>query len=108
MYWQLRISTSFVTFRHQRTQAVVSNFFSLHALAARQHHMTADSRARTTKRRVISRCASAIQIVRPRESTPETQPQLQSALVRLSATISQYFTHTMPDNLSGIVRESRA
>jgi len=30
-------------------------------------------------------------IVRPRESTPETQPQLQPALLRLSAIISQYF-----------------
>ena|SRR5207247_7514882 len=33
------------------------------------------------------RCASAIQIVRPLESTPETQPQLQPALLRLSAMI---------------------
>jgi hypothetical protein len=47
------------------------------------------SSARTTKRFPSSRCASAIQIVRPRESTPETQPQLQPALLRLSAIISQ-------------------
>ena len=33
--------------------------------------------------------ASAIQIVRPLESTAETQPQLQPALLRLSAMISQ-------------------
>ncbi len=33
------------------------------------------------------------EIVRPRESTIETQPQLQPALLRLSAIISQYFTH---------------
>ena len=32
---------------------------------------------RTTKRFPSSRCASAIQIVRPLESTVETQPQLQ-------------------------------
>ena len=27
VYWQLRISNSFVTFRHQPTPAVVSHFF---------------------------------------------------------------------------------
>src|SRR5205809_1206529 len=43
------------------------------------------SSARTTKRFPSSRCASAIQIVRPRESTAETHPQLQPALLRLSA-----------------------
>jgi hypothetical protein len=36
------------------------------------------------------RCASAIQIIRPLESTVETQPQLQPALLRLSVMISQY------------------
>jgi len=35
------------------------------------------------------RCASAIQIVRPSESMADTQPQLQPALLRLSAMISQ-------------------
>jgi hypothetical protein len=39
-----------------------------------------------------SRCASATKIVRPLESTVATQPQLQPALLRLSAMISQYFT----------------
>src|SRR6266446_2705910 len=48
--------------------------------------------ARTTKRFPSPRCASAIQIVRPLESIAETQPQLQPALLRLSAMISQYFT----------------
>ena len=43
------------------------------------------SSARTTNRFPSSRCASAIQIVRPLESTAETQPQLQPALLRLSA-----------------------
>jgi hypothetical protein len=43
------------------------------------------SSARTTKRFPSSRCASIIQIVRPRESTAETQPQLQPALLRLLA-----------------------
>src|SRR6266545_482847 len=37
-----------------------------------------------TKRFPSSRCASVIQIVRPLESTAETQPQLQPALNRLS------------------------
>jgi hypothetical protein len=45
------------------------------------------SSARTTKRFPSLRCASAIQIVRPQESTAETQPQLQPALLRLSAII---------------------
>ncbi len=31
-----------------------------------------------------------MKVVRPRESTPETQPQLQPALLNLSAIISQY------------------
>jgi hypothetical protein len=44
------------------------------------------------KRFPSSRCASAIQIVRPLESIAETQPQLHPALLRLSAMISQYFT----------------
>src|SRR5213592_2808067 len=38
--------------------------------------------------------ASAIQIVRPSEFKAETQPQLQPALLRLSATISQSFTRS--------------
>src|SRR6476659_1367183 len=38
-----------------------------------------------------SRCASAIQIVRPLESIAETQLQLHPALLRLSAMISQFF-----------------
>jgi hypothetical protein len=44
-----------------------------------------------TKRFPLSRCASAIQMVRSQESTAETQPQLQPALLRLSLIISQYF-----------------
>jgi hypothetical protein len=45
------------------------------------------------KQRFLSpRCASAIQIVRPLESIAETQPQLNPALLRLSAMISQSFT----------------
>ena len=39
------------------------------------------SSAHTTKRFPLPRCASAIQIVRPRKSTAETQPQLQPALL---------------------------
>src|SRR6266404_7678514 len=48
------------------------------------------SSAHTTKRFPSTRCASAIQIVRPLESTAETQPQLQPARLRLSAMISEY------------------
>src|SRR5436309_10727034 len=50
------------------------------------------SSACTTKRFSSPRCASAIQIVCPLESIAETQPQLQPALLRLSAMVSQYFT----------------
>jgi hypothetical protein len=49
------------------------------------------SSARTTKRFPSPRCASAAKIVRPAESNADTQPQLQPALLRLSAMISQYF-----------------
>ena len=49
--------------------------------------MTKDS----TKRLPLSRCASAIQIVRRLESTAETQPKLQPDFLRLSAMVSQYF-----------------
>src|SRR5437773_794462 len=41
---------------------------------------------------MVTRCASAIKIVRPFESRAETQPQLHPALLRLSAMISQCFT----------------
>jgi hypothetical protein len=44
-----------------------------------------------------SRCASAGRTVRPLESTGETQPQLQPALLRLSAISSQYFTYLSAD-----------
>jgi hypothetical protein len=57
------------------------------------------SSARTTKRFPSSRCVSAIQIVCPRESTAETQPQ--PALLRLSAMISQYFMPAMIPQSSG-------
>jgi hypothetical protein len=40
----------------------------------------------------LSRCASATKIVCPLESTVATQPQLQPALLRLSAMTSQNFT----------------
>src|SRR5512140_1789749 len=40
----------------------------------------------------VSRCASATKIVCPLESTVATQPQLQPALLRLSAITSQNFT----------------
>jgi hypothetical protein len=40
----------------------------------------------------LSRCALATKIVCPLESTVATQPQLQPALLRLSAMTSQNFT----------------
>ena len=40
---------------------------------------------RTTKLLPLSRCASTIHIVRPSESTAETQPKLHPCLLRLSA-----------------------
>src|SRR5215469_2297243 len=46
------------------------------------------SSARTTKRFPSSRCASAIQIVRPSQSRTKSQPKLQPASGRLSAMIS--------------------
>ena len=52
----------------------------------------------TIKRFPSSRCASATNIVCPLELIVETQPQLQPALLRLSATISQYFELLPPDN----------
>ena len=54
------------------------------------------SSARTTKRFRSSRCASATNIVSPRESTVATQPQLQPALLRLSAMISKYCRVLVP------------
>src|SRR4030095_276280 len=48
------------------------------------------SSPRPTKRFPLSRCASAIQVVRPRESIAATHPPLHPALLRLSAMISQY------------------
>ena len=53
------------------------------------------SSARTTKRFPSSRWASTIQIVRPLELIAETQPQLQRALLRLPAMISQSFTRCL-------------
>jgi hypothetical protein len=49
------------------------------------------SSARTTNLFPSSRCASAIQMVRPSAFTAETQPQLQPDALSLSAMISPYF-----------------
>src|SRR5213596_3936450 len=76
----------------KQLEQAVPDFYAGSCLTRR----TADSSSRnavsfssacTTKRFPSPRCASAIQIVRPRESIPETQPQLQPALLRLSAMI---------------------
>jgi len=67
------------------------------------------SSARTTKRFPSSRCASATKSVRPLASTPETQPQLQPALPRFSATISQILhARRRSDNLSRMCQDPRA
>ena len=50
------------------------------------------SSARTMKRFPLSRCASAIQIVRPSRSRAEAQPKLNPALIILLAIVFQYFT----------------
>src|SRR5882724_8188216 len=44
----------------------------------------------------VAMCTTT-KIVHPQESTVETQPQLQPALLRVSATISQYFTKPSND-----------
>jgi hypothetical protein len=51
------------------------------------------SSACTTNRWPSSRCASTIQIVLPSRSTAERQPQLQPALLRLSAMIPNISLH---------------
>ena len=50
------------------------------------------SSARTMKRLPSLPCASTIQIVRPSQSTAETQPKLHPAFLRLSAMTFQYYT----------------
>src|SRR4029453_19406274 len=47
-------------------------------------------------KRFPSRCASTIQIVRPWESTAETQPKLHPRFLRLSATISPMLHRVAP------------
>jgi hypothetical protein len=47
---------------------------------------------RNTDFDVVAVSASTIQIVRPSQSTAETQPNLQPALLSLPAMVSQYFT----------------
>src|SRR5215475_11167786 len=64
------------------------------------------SSARTTKRLPSSRRASAIQIVRPRESNADTQPQLHPALLRLSATTLSTSARRIP-SLYGSAYRSR-
>jgi hypothetical protein len=60
------------------------------------------SSARLMKRFPLLRCASTIQIVCPLKPIAETQPQLQPALLRLSAMISQYrFTAAFPRRAFG-------
>jgi hypothetical protein len=52
------------------------------------------------KRFPSPRCASAIPTVRPCASKADTQPQLQPALLRLSAMISQYLTRASQSPLT--------
>ena len=65
------------------------------------------SSARTIKRFPSSRCASTIQIVCPLELMVETQPQLQPALLGLSAMISQLFTNIDCASLRILLRNDR-
>ena len=69
------------------SEIVLAKIFRLRYIGSR--NAINFSSARTTRRFPLSRCASAIQIVRPSESIAETQSQLQPALLRLSAMISQ-------------------
>src|SRR5215468_1474509 len=71
-------------------QPIVSALFRITDSSSR--NAVSFSSARTTYRSPSSRYASAIQIVRRLESTADTQPQLQPALLRLSVTASEYFT----------------
>src|SRR6266853_4153862 len=57
-------------------------------------------------RRPSPRCASAIQIVRPLESIAETQPQLQPALLRLSAIL--LYTSRFRRRLAAVNRNATA
>jgi hypothetical protein len=60
------------------------------------------SSERTTNLFPSPRCASTIQSVRPSESTAETHPKLQPALLRLSAISSQSrFTAAFPRRVFG-------
>jgi hypothetical protein len=63
---------------HSRSSSRIADSSSTNAVSF--------SSACTTKRFPSSRCASAIQIVRPLESIAETQPKFQRALPRLSIT----------------------
>jgi hypothetical protein len=76
-------------FRHtnQRLMLHCSSYFSLEIADSRSQNAVSFSSARKTKRFPSSRCASAIQIVRPLESMAATQPQFQPALLRLSVAL---------------------
>jgi len=66
---------------------------SLLAAVALEGEFVEDFFSRPFTERFPSRCASTAKIVRSLESTAETQPQLQPALLRLSAMISQCFKY---------------
>ena len=80
-----RIASEAPTFRTSRYRAT-------RIAASSSTNAVSFSSACTTKRFPSSRCASTIQIVRPQQSIAETTPQLNPALLRLSAMTSQYFT----------------
>src|SRR5216117_3858124 len=77
---------------HDRVRSTEPNDVNGAARPSEQQAVERFADATATKRLPSSRCASAIQIVRPLESIAEAQPQLHPALLRLSAMVSQYFT----------------
>src|SRR5205823_11133027 len=63
------------------------------------------SSARTTKRFPSTRCASAIQIVRPLESIAETQPQLQPGFTEIGSDDFQIFHLKWNGRCFGFMRD---
>jgi hypothetical protein len=75
-----------------RERLIIDNRLDHFADVGAQQPIDRDAdKLRDVEDRASPRCASTIQIVRPWQSMAETQPQLQPALLRLSAIVSQYF-----------------
>src|SRR5438128_11330285 len=76
---------------HDRVPSPEPNDVNGAARPSEQHAVERFADATATKRLPSSRCSSSIQSVPPLESIAEAQPPLPSALLRLSAMISQSF-----------------